>query len=112
MLRTYHSVLTLTATMTATCNAGDLVGFDNAPITAADQPVKGIAQVPATEIGLDIGLTAIGEETVTAVGVIAAGAQLVSANGGVSAAGGDPDNVFATALTAAADGELVQILIR
>ena len=59
MLRTYHSVLTLTATMTATCNAGDLVGFDNAPITAADQPVKGIAQVPATEAGLDIGLAAL-----------------------------------------------------
>lgn len=112
MLRTYHSALTLTATMTATCNAGDLVGFDNAPITAADQPVKGIAQVPATEVGLDIGLTAIGFETVTAVGVIAAGDQLVSANDGASVAGADPNNVFATALTAAADGELVQILIR
>lgn len=112
MLRTYHSLLTLTSTMTATCNAGDLVGFDDAPITAADQPVKGVAQVPATEVGLDIGLTAIGFETVTAVGVITVGAKLVSAAGGVSVAGVDPDNVFATALTAAADGELVQILIR
>ncbi|WP_323790122.1 hypothetical protein [Thalassovita sp.] len=112
-MRTYHSILSLTATMTATCNAGDLVGFDDAPITTADAPVKGIAQVPATEVGLDIALTAAGFETVTASGVITAGDKLVSAlAGGVSVAGVDPDNVFATALTSAADGDLVQILIR
>jgi hypothetical protein len=113
MIRTYHSILTLTATMTATCNAGALVGFDDAPITADDQPVKGVAQVPATEVGLDIGLTAIGFETCKAVGVVTKGAPLVSAAaGGVKVAGVDPDNVFATAMTDAADGELVTFLIR
>ncbi|WP_288961012.1 capsid cement protein [uncultured Sulfitobacter sp.] len=112
-MRTYHSILSLTATMTAVCDAGDLIGFDDAPITADDAPVKGVAQNPATEIGLDIALTAIGFETQIASGVIAVGDKLVSAAaGGVMAAGVDPANVFATALTAAADGDLVQILIR
>ncbi|QOL80414.1 capsid cement protein [Pseudooceanicola spongiae] len=113
MLRTYHSILSLTATMAAVCEAGALVGFNDTPIVTADQPVKGIAQNPATEVGLDIAVTAIGFETVTAVGAIAVGDKLVSAvGGGVAKAGADPANVFATALTAAADGASVQILIR
>lgn len=113
MLRTYHSVLSLTATMTATCDAGELIGFDDTPIAADDAAVKGVAQVPCTEIGLDIALTALGMESVTASGVISKGDKLISAaGGGVKVAGADPSNVFATALTAAADGELVQILIR
>lgn len=113
MLRTYHSILSLTATMTALCDAGDLIGFDNAPITADDEPVKGIAQVPCTEVGLDIAVTAIGFDQATAVGVISKGDKLVSAAaGGVKLAGADPDNVFATALTDAADGDQVRFLIR
>lgn len=113
MLRTYHSLLTLTATMTAVCNAGDLVSFGDAPITTADQPVKGVAQVPATEVGLDIGVTVIGFETVTARGAITVGAKLVTAaTGGVRVATEEDVNVFAHALTAAADGAPVQILIR
>ncbi|SLN38133.1 hypothetical protein AQS8620_01427 [Aquimixticola soesokkakensis] len=112
-MRTYHSILSLTATMAAVCAAGDLVGFDDTPITTADAPVKGVAQNPATEVGLDIALTAIGVETVTASGVIAVGDKLVTAvGGGVSVAGETPENIFATALTAAADGDAVQILIR
>lgn len=113
-MRTYHSILSLSATMTALCNAGDLIGFDDTPITVADTPVKGVAQNPATEVGLDIALTVIGYETVTAVGAIAAGAPLCTATGGGvrTAVVGTDDNIFATALTAAADGEYVQILIR
>lgn len=112
-MRTYHSILSLSATMAAVCAAGDLVGFDDTPIAADDAPVKGVAQNPATEVGLDIALTAIGVETVRASGVIARGAQVVSAaGGGVKTAGVDTANAFATALTAAADGEYVQILIR
>ncbi|MDF2141242.1 hypothetical protein [Paenirhodobacter sp. CAU 1674] len=114
MFRTYHSLLSLTATMAAICDAGDVVGFDDAPITAADTPVKGVAQNPATEVGLDIALTSIGVDTVTAVGAIAKGDPLCTATGGGvrTAVVGTDVNIFATALTAAADGELVQILIR
>lgn len=112
-MRMYNSILTLSATMAAVCAAGDLVGFDDLPIAADDAPVKGVAQNPATEVGLDIGLTAIGIETVKASGAITKGAKLVSAaGGGVKVAGVDPANVFATALTAAADGKNLQILIR
>lgn len=114
MLRTYHSILSLSATMAAICNAGDLVGFDDAPITVEDTPVKGVAQNPATEVGLDIALTAIGLETVKAVGAVAKGDPICTATGGGvrTAVVGTDTNIFATALTAAADGENVQILIR
>jgi hypothetical protein len=113
-MRTYHSILSLTATMAGICAAGDLVGFDDAPIVLADQPVKGVAQNPATEVGLDIALTAVGFETVTAVGSIAKGDPICTATGGGvrKAVVGTDLNLFATALTAVADGELVQILIR
>lgn len=114
MLRTYYSAMTLTASMTALCNAGDLIGFDDTPITVADTPVKGVAQNPATEVGLDIGVTALGFETVTAVGAIAVSDPICTATGGGvrKAVVGTDTNIFAHALTAAADGALVQILIR
>lgn len=48
-----------------------------------------------------------------ASGAIAKGDRLMSAaNAGVKTVGVDPANPFATALTDAADGELVEILIR
>lgn len=114
MLRTHNSLLSLTATMTATCSAGDLVGFDDTPITVEDTPVKGVAQVPCTEVGLDIALTAIGFEAVTAVGAITKGDPICTATGGGvrTAIVGTDTNIFAHALTTAADGALVQILIR
>lgn len=113
-MRTYHSILSLAATMAAVCAAGDLIGFANTPIVLADQPVKGVAQNPATEVGLDIAVTAAGLETVTAVGAIAIGDPLCTATGGGvrKAVIGADVNIFAHALTAAADGEFVQILIR
>lgn len=114
MLRTYHATLTITVSMTAICSAGDLVDFNDTPITAANTPVKGVAQVPCTEVGLSIGLTAAGLETVKAAATIAKGDPLCSAAGGGvrKAVYGTDYNIFATALTAAAAGELVQILMR
>lgn len=111
-MRQFHSILSLTATMTATCAAGALVGFNDTPITTDDQPVKGVAQHPATEVGLDIAVTAIGTETVTAVGAITRGARLISTAGGVKVAPANAVNAFAYALTDAPTGTAVQIIIR
>ncbi|QXH25130.1 hypothetical protein RCWATERBOI_39 [Rhodobacter phage RcWaterboi] len=114
MIRSYHAILTLTASVTAICSAGDLIGFDDAPITVANTPVKGVAQYPATEVGMPIAVTAAGTETVIAKATIVKGDPLCSATGGGvrKAVVGTDANIFATALTAAAAGELVQILIR
>ena len=59
-------------------------------------------------------MTAAGTDTVTAKATIAKGDPLCSATGGGvrKAVVGTDTNIFATALTAAAAGELVQILIR
>ena len=112
-MRVYNSILTLSATVSAVCSAGDLIGFDDAPVLLEDMPVKGVAQNPVTEVGLDIGLTALGFDSVRAVGAITRGAQVVSATGGgVREALTGDEHIFATALTSAADGARVQILIR
>lgn len=111
-MRQFHALLSLTITATTALAASDLVGFDDGKITADDAPVKGVAQVPAS-IGLDVAATAIGIERVKASGAISAGDDLVSAAaGGVQAADETSVNIFATALTDAADGEWVEILIR
>ena len=112
-MRYFHSLLSLTVTATTLFAAADLVGFDDAKVTADDAPVKGIAQNPATELGLDVAVTAIGFDRVRANGVIAKGDRVISAaTGGVKVAPVDAVNSFATALTAAANGEFVEILIR
>lgn len=109
----FHAVLALTATATTVFAAFDLVGFNDEKITADDAPVKGVAQNPATEVGLDVALTALGFTRVRARGPITKGDKLISAAaGGVKKAGATPANSFATALTNAADGEFVTILIR
>lgn len=109
----FHSIYSDTATATTLFDAFDLVDFNDAKITADDAPVKGIAQNPATEIGLEVALTMIGTSRVRARGAITKGAKLISAaQGGVKVAAGGSVNVFAEALTAAADGEFVNILIR
>ncbi len=109
----FMDVLSLTATATTLFTEGDLVDFNDAKITADDQPVKGVAKHPATEIGMDIALVAIGVGRSRARGAITKGAKLISAAaGGVKVAGATPANAFATALTTAADGEFVSYLIR
>ncbi|WCK69921.1 DUF2190 family protein [Agrobacterium tumefaciens] len=109
----FQDVLSLPATATTTFDAFDLVDFNDAKITADDQPVKGVAKNPATEIGMDVAVLAIGVARVRARGAITKGAKLISAAaGGVKVAGATPANAFSTALTAAADGEFVSILVR
>lgn len=106
-------ILTVTIPTTGLFEAYDLVGFNGAEVATADAPVLGVAKHPNTVIGDFAGIMAIGTARVRATGAVTAGAKLVSAvGGGVSVAGADPVNVFATALTAAADGGLVDILIR
>ena len=109
----FQDVLSLTTIPTTTFAAMDLVSPAGAKVTAADAPVLGVAKHPCTVIGDPTAVMVIGVARVKAVGAIAVGAKLVSAAaGGVQTAGGTPANVFAIALTAAADGEFVDILIR
>lgn len=109
----HHDVLAWTAISTGTFAANDLVGFNGAKVVADDAPVMGVAKHPCTVIGDPAGLTLIGIVRVKASGAITAGARVVSAAaGGVKTAGATPVNDFATALTSAADGEFVDILIR
>lgn len=101
-----------TVVATTVIDAFDLVGFDDAKVAADDAPVKGIAKNPAA-IGESTAVTMVGVGRVRAKGAIAKGAKVVSAaTGGVKTAGATPANAFATALSAAADGEFVSILVR
>ena len=43
----FHDTLSLTAVATAPIAEGDLVGFNDAPVTAVDAAVKGWARNPA-----------------------------------------------------------------
>lgn len=109
----FQDILSLTTIPTTPWDAFDLVGFDDAKIVADDVAVKGVAKHPATEIGMPIAVVAIGTARVKAKGAIPKGSKLISAaTGGVKVAGAGAANVFATALTAAADGEFLDILIR
>ncbi|KMK68573.1 capsid cement protein [Puniceibacterium sp. IMCC21224] len=114
-MMTYKSVLNLTVTATSVFAAGDLISFAGAKITADDAAVFGVALNPCTEIGQDIAVLVMGTIRVKATGAVTVGAKLISSSGGgVEVAVADPAsaNVFATALTAAADGAYLDILIR
>ena len=109
----FHDILTVTVQSTGTFEAMDLIGYGGARVAAADAPVLGVAKSPNTEIGDYAAVMTIGVARVRAAGIVTVGAKLVSAAaGGVQVAGGTPANAFATALTAAAAGEFVDILIR
>lgn len=109
----FQDVLTVTVQSTGVFAAMDLVGYNGAAVAAADAPVLGIAKSPNTVIGDYAAVMTIGVARVRAAGIITVGAKLVSAAaGGVQVAGATPANAFATALTAAAAGEFVDILIR
>ncbi|WP_028710405.1 capsid cement protein [Paracoccus pantotrophus] len=109
----FHDLLTTSVLTTGLFDALDLIGFTGAKVTTDDAPVLGVAKSPNTMVGDYAPVMAFGIARVRAVGIITAGAKLVSAAaGGVQAADGDSVNIFATALTAAADGEFVDILIR
>lgn len=109
----FHSVFSDTITATTLFDAYDLVGFDDGKVTADDAPVKAVALDPATEVGLDVAGMMIGTVRIRAKGAITKGQKVVSAAaGGVKAAAADSANVFARALTDAADGEFVTILVK
>jgi hypothetical protein len=109
----FQDVLTSTVTATGTFDAYDLIGFGGAKVAAADAPVLGVAKSPATAVGQLVGVMVIGTARVKAVGAITAGQRVVSAAaGGVQAAGATPANPVGFAMTAAADGQFVEILIR
>lgn len=109
----FHSVYSETLTATTTFDAFDFVDFNDAKITADDVAVKAMAQNPATEIGMNVAGMMIGTARVRARGAITKGAKLITAAaGGVKVAPGGATNPFAEALTVAADGEFVTILIR
>lgn len=109
----FNSVLSDTITATTLFDAYDLVGFDDGKVTRDDAPVKAVALNPATEVGLDVAGLVIGTVRVRAKGAIVKGAKVVSAaTGGVKVAAAQSANVFAVALSDAADGELVTILVK
>lgn len=109
----FNSVFSDTITATTVFDAYDLVGFDDGKITTDDAPVKAVALNPATEVGLDVAGMMIGTVRIRAKGAIAKGAKVISAaSGGVKVATAESVNVFARALTAAADGEFVTILVK
>ena len=109
----FQDVLTTSTVSTGLFSALDLIGYTGAKVAADDAPVLGVAKHPSTEVGQQIGVLVLGIARVKASGAIAAGAKVVSAaSGGVKTGGATPANAFATALTAAADGEYLDILIR
>lgn len=112
-MNTFHDVLSLTAVATAAIAEGDLVGFTDAPVAAADAPVKGWARNPAA-IGEATSVIAIGVFRCKAAGAITAGQLLVSgaAVGTVQVAGATPANPLGRALNAAAAGGYVNVLVR
>lgn len=111
-MRYFHDILTLSVVSAGLWDDADLIGFNDQKITADDQPVKGTAKHPSTEIGQSIAVIVIGADRVKARGVITAGQRVISAAAGGVKAKGAGVNDFATALTSANDGEFVDILIR
>ncbi|MDO5614444.1 MAG: DUF2190 family protein [Paracoccus sp. (in: a-proteobacteria)] len=108
----FHDILTLSVKSAGLFDAYDLIGWDDKKVTTDGAAVKGFALSPSTEIGLQVGVVVMGVVRVKASGAITKGARVISAaTGGVKAAGASTAH-FATALTDAADGEFVDILIR
>lgn len=111
-MNTFQNVLSLSCAATAAVAAYQSITFGDAPTSADDQPVKGVAQSPA-ESGDAFAVIALGAVQVTVSGSIAKGDPVISAaDGKVKRAVDASKNVFARALTDAADGQLVEILIR
>lgn len=107
----FQDVLTHTAISTSLWEASDLIGYDGAKITTADAAVMGVAKSPNTVIGDPGAVMLIGTARVKAVGAITRGGKVVSAAAGGVQAQGAGTNPFAVALTTAANGEFVTILI-
>lgn len=111
-LRTFLSILELSDIATASVDAYDLVGFTGAPVAGADAKVKGFALSPA-EVGEAFTTVVIGVPRVKAVGVITKGNAVATVDAkSVKTVADDAASRFAIALTDAADGEFLDILIK
>ncbi|WP_102226866.1 DUF2190 family protein [Acidimangrovimonas sediminis] len=109
----FNSVLSDTLTATSTFDAYQAVDFNDAQITAEDAAVKAISLNPATEVGLDVAGMLLGTVRMKADGAVAKGDRVsTSATAGSVKTLATPANDFATALTAAADGEYVTIFVK
>jgi len=109
----FQDLLIHTVISTGLFDAYTLVNFAGLGIITADAAVLGVAISPNTVIGDPAAVMVAGMARVRAVGTIALGGRVVSAVGaGNVQAQGAGVNPFAVALNAAADGELVTILIR
>ncbi len=111
MMNTFIDILSLSFIAKGDFDAYDLIGFDDQKIAADDAQVKGVAKHPGSA-GLDIAVIAIGVARVKASGIINAGERVISAAAGGVKTVGAGSNDFATALTTAADGDFLDILIR
>ena len=107
----FQDILTHTVASASLWDAFDLVDYDGAKITTADAPVLGIAKHPNTVIGDQAAVIVIGTARVKAVGAITRGGKVVSAAAGGVQAQGAGTTPFAVALSTAANGEFVNILI-
>lgn len=105
----FQDVLTHTAISASTWDAMDLIGHNGAKIVSADAVVMGVAKHPNTVVGDAGAVMMLGIARVRAVGIIAAGAKVVSAAAGGVQTVGAGVNAFGRALNAAADGEFVTI---
>lgn len=109
----FQDVLTVSVTSTGLFEAMDLVDYAGAKIAAADSAAfLGVAKSPNTVIGDIAAVVVLGVARLKAVGAIAAGAKVVSAAAGGVQTIGAGVNAIGVALTTAADGEYVDILIR
>lgn len=106
----YQDILTDTVISTGLWDAYDLVNYAGAKITTADAVVAGVSKHPNTVVGDPGAIMRIGMARVKAVGIIAAGAKVVSAAAGGVQTIGAGVNPFGRALNAAADGEFVSIV--
>lgn len=110
-MQTFRSILSTTIQSAGLWEAYDLVGFGDTKITADDAPVQAVALNPATEIGLDIAGMLVGTIRLRARGAITKGDRLVSAAAGGVKTAGTGTNVFAVALSSAADGAFVNTFV-
>lgn len=100
----FVNTLSFTMRATAPVKAYECVGFDGAPVTAADAPCAGIALSPA-KVGEDFAVMLAGWCELKVSAPVNAGDQVVTAAaGGVSPAGVDPANVIGRALAASQSG--------
>lgn len=111
MLR-FQNILTDTSTANADIKAYQLIGYDDFPISADDQPVQGFAYSPA-KTGELYSITLIGTCEAKTNGVVNKGDKLITAaDGGVKKAPDNALNVFAKALSTGANGEYVRYLLQ